>query len=149
MVKGTLNGIPFKTLLEPDGVYGPGLKPSHWFAPEETLLREAKASSGDTVNVTLEPTEEWIEPEIPEDLKKALESSPKAKAIWDGVSPLAHWDWIRWIRAVKTVETREKHIKVALDKMNKGMKRPCCFNRSLCSDPTVSHNWRLLEPESE
>jgi hypothetical protein len=70
MVKGTLNGIPFKTLLEPDGVYGPGLKPSHWFAPEETLLREAKASSGDTVNVTLEPTEEWIEPEIPEDLKK-------------------------------------------------------------------------------
>ncbi len=146
MVKGTINNAPFKTLLEPDGVYGHGKKPSHWFRPDQKLLDEIGASAGNTVQVSLEPTKEWIEPEIPEDLKKALSSSPKAEALWKEITPLAHWDWIRWIRAVKTPETRQKHIEVALDKLNKGMRRPCCFNRNLCSEPYVSKNWVLLDP---
>jgi hypothetical protein len=146
MVSGTMNGIPFKTLLEPDGVYGPGLKPSHWFSPDKKLLGDVKATVGDTVQVSIEPTKEWIEPEVPADVKKALATSPKAEALWKNITPMARWDWIRWIRAVKTQETRDKHIEVALDKLNKGMRRPCCFNRNLCSEPAVSHNWRLLEP---
>ncbi len=160
MVKGTINGAPFKSLLEPDGKYGPGLRPSHWFRVDETIFKNGKAKAGplatqtsslalragDTVQVSLEPTKEWIEPEVPEDVKKALSSSPKAETLWKDITPMARWDWIRWIRAVKTPETRQKHIEVALDKLNKGMRRPCCFNRNLCSEPSVSHNWRLLEP---
>ncbi|MEK7570863.1 MAG: YdeI/OmpD-associated family protein [Patescibacteria group bacterium] len=146
MVAGTLNGIPFKTLLEPDGKYGPGLKPSHWFRPDKQLLDNAHAAAGDTVNVSLEPTKEWIEPEVPDDVQKSLSSSPKAEALWKDITPMARWDWIRWIRAVKTPETRRKHREVMLDKLNKGMRRPCCFNRNMCSEPYVSHNWALLEP---
>lgn len=146
MVKGTLNGIAFKILLEPDGKYGPGLKPSHWFRPDEQLLTEAKAKAGETVHVSLEPTKEWIEPGVPEDVQKALKTSPKAEALWNDITPMARWDWIRWIRAVKTPETRQKHIKVMLDKLNKGMRRPCCFNRNLCSEPYVTKNWTLIEP---
>ncbi len=147
MVKGTLNGVPFKTLLEPDGVYGQGLKPSHWFRPDKKLLGEAGVKAGDKVQVTLEPTKEWVEPEVPADLKKALETSPKAEELWNDITPSARWDWVRWIRAVKTEETRQKHIDVALDKLNKGMRRPCCFNRNLCSEPAVSKNWRLLDSQ--
>ena len=147
MVAGTMNGIPFKTLLEPDGKYGPGLKPSHWFRPDEKLLDDAKASVGDTVQVSIEPTKEWIEPEVPTDVRKALSTSSKAEALWKDITPMARWDWIRWIRAVKTQETREKHLDVMLDKLNKGMRRPCCFNRNLCSEPAVSHNWKLLDPK--
>lgn len=146
MVAGTLNGIPFKALLEPDGTYGPGLKPSHWFRPDEKLLKEAHVKAGDTVEVSLAPTKDWIEAEVPEDVQKALATSTKAGALWNDITPMARWDWIRWIRAVKTEETRQKHIVVMLDKLNKGMRRPCCFNRNLCSEPYVSHNWRLLEP---
>ncbi|MBA3723757.1 MAG: DUF1905 domain-containing protein [Candidatus Levybacteria bacterium] len=146
MVSGTLNDIPFKTLLEPDGVYSPDQRPSHWFRPDEKLLGAAKAAVGDTVQVSLQPTKEWIEPEVPEDVTKALASSPKAKALWDDITPMARWDWIRWIRAVKTSETRQKHLDVMLDKLNKDMRRPCCFNRSLCSEPYISKNWVLLEP---
>lgn len=144
MVSGTLNGVSFKTLLEPDGKYGPGKKPSHWFAPDKKLLSNARAAAGDVVEISLEPTKEWVEPEVPVDLKKALDASPKAEALWKDITPLARWDWVRWIRAVKTPETRQKHIEVALDKLNKGMRRPCCFNRNLCSEPYVSHNWALL-----
>lgn len=146
MVKGEINDIPFKTLLEPDGRYGTGIKPSHWFAPDKKLLDQAHASVGDIISVSLEPTKEWIEPEVPEDLRKALSTSPKAEFLWKDITPLARWDWIRWIRAVKTSQTRQKHIEVALDKLNRGMRRPCCFNRNMCSEPQVSHNWALRLP---
>jgi hypothetical protein len=147
MVSGTLNGVPFKALLEPDGRYAPGQQSSHWFSPDKKLLAEASAKAGDTVKVSLEPSKEWIEPEVPEDLKRALAASPEAEALWNDITTLARWDWVRWIRAVKTPETRQKHIEVALDKLNKGMRRPCCFNRNLCSEPDVSHNWALLDPK--
>ena len=147
MVKGTFNGIPFKTLLEPDGKYGPELKPSHWFAPDKKLLEDAGAKAGDSVSLEIEPTKEWVEPEIPEDVKKALNSSPKAKDLWGDITPIARWDWIRWIRAVKTEDTRKKHLEVMLDKLNKGMRRPCCFNRNACSEPAVSKNWVLIDPQ--
>ncbi len=146
MVSGTMNGVPFKTMLEPDGRYAPGQQSSHWFSPDQKLLDDAGATAGDSVEISMEPSKEWIEPEVPEDLKKALSASPKAEALWEDITPLARWDWIRWIRAVKTPETRQKHIEVALDKLNKGMRRPCCFNRNLCSEPSVSKNWALLEP---
>lgn len=145
MVVGTINGAPFKAVLEPDGRYAHGQKPSHWFKPDEQLLDDASANTGDTVQVSLEPTNAWIEPEVPEDVKQALATSPKAAAVWQEITPLARWDWIRWIRAVKTPETRQKHIEVALDKLTKGMRRPCCFNRNLCSEPYVSHNWVLRD----
>lgn len=156
MVKGTLKrpadkqtGIPFKAVLEPDGRYGPGQSSSHWFAPDKKLLADASAGVGDTVEVSLEVTNEWIEPEVPLDLKNALAGNLKAQTLWKDITPMARWDWIRWIRAVKTPETRQKHIEVALSKLNKGMRRPCCFNRNLCSEPLVSHNWVLLEPISQ
>jgi len=60
MVKGSINNIPFKTLLEPDGKYGPGLKPSHWLKPSEKLLSESRAEAGDSVEVSLEVTKEWV-----------------------------------------------------------------------------------------
>jgi hypothetical protein len=147
MVAGTINDVPFKAVLEPDGKYGPGLKPSHWFKPDQNVLNKAHAKTGDTVRVSLESTKEWIEPEVPEDVKKALATSQKAEALWKDVTPIARWDWIRWVRAVKTQETRQKHLEVMLDKLNKGMRRPCCFNRNLCSEPYVSHNWVLREPD--
>jgi len=147
MVKGTINNIPFATVLEPDGKYfGTGVKPSHWFRPDKTLLEKAHAKTGDNVDITLEVTKEWIEPEVPQDVQKMLASSPKVKDLWNDITPMARWDWIRWVRAVKTDETRKKHVDVMFDKLNKGMRRPCCFNRSLCSEPYVSHNWVLLDP---
>src|SRR5688572_1784517 len=76
MVKGDINGAPFKALLEPDGRYSPGQRPSHWFSPDKKLLDDARAAAGDTVQVSIEPTKEWIEPEVPVDLKKALATSP-------------------------------------------------------------------------
>src|SRR3989338_5240494 len=69
MVSGTINGALFKAVLEPYGKYAPGKKPSHWFRPDKKLLDNTNTTAGDTLQVALEPTKEWIEPEVPEDLK--------------------------------------------------------------------------------
>ena len=87
MVSGTLNGASFSTVLEPDGRWSPGQQSSHWFRPDKKLLDDASANAGDTVQVSLEPIKEWIEPEVPEDLKKALATSPKAEALWQEITP--------------------------------------------------------------
>lgn len=144
MIKGTLNGISFNTLLEPDGRYATGIKPSHWFRPEKKLLDAAGVKVGDKVSLEIEPTKEWVEPDVPQDMEKALKTSKKAEFLWGDITPSARWDWVRWVRAVKTEETRQKHLRVMLDKLNKGMRRPCCFNRNLCSEPYVSKNWALI-----
>lgn len=78
MVTGTINGALFKAVLEPDGRYGPGKKPSHWFRPDKKLLDDASVAAGRTAKVSIAPTKEWIEPEVHEDLKKSAVYFPQS-----------------------------------------------------------------------
>lgn len=140
LVKGSVNGAPFLTALEPDG------KGSHWLNMSKGLLKAAKAKNDDTVSALIEPSKDWPEPEVPQDLQRALKADQEAHAIWASITPMARWDWIRWIRATNNPETRKNHVIVALSKMKHGTRRPCCFNRSMCTDFSVSKNGVLLEP---
>lgn len=140
MVKGTINDSPFQTALEPDGKF------SHWFKLDQSLLKLAKADVGDTVTLAIEPTKEWVEPDVPADIKKALVSVPQASSLWLKITPMARWEWIRWIRATNRSETRVRRIEVALSKLKAGMRRPCCFNSSMSTVPEVSKNGVLLGP---
>lgn len=138
MVKGTINGSGFQTALEPDG------KGSHWFRFDGTVAKAAKA--GDAVTLAVEPTKEWPEPTVPKDLKEALATDPAVRALWTRITPMARWEWIRWIRATNRSETRQRRIEVAVSKLGAGMRRPCCFNSAMCTEPSVSKNGVLLEP---
>lgn len=140
MVKGTINGFPFQSTLEPDG------RGSHWFRVDKNLQKTIGAGEGDNVKLEIESTKEWIEPEVPEDIKTAVAGNAKASLIWDKITASARWDWIRWIRGTNNPETRRHRIEVALSKMNKGMRRPCCFNQRVCTEPSVSKNGVLIEP---
>ena len=64
---------------------------------------------------------------LPPDFKKAIDADAKAKALWDDITPLARNQWICWVTSAKKDETRVKRIAVGLDKMRKGMRRPCCW----------------------
>jgi uncharacterized protein YndB with AHSA1/START domain len=140
LVEGTINGFRSTFVLEPDG------KGSHWFKIDSDLSEAAGINAGDTVSMAVEPSKEWPEPEVPADLKQALASDSKANALWVKITPMARWDWIRWIRATNNRETRGRRIEVALSKLRSGDRRPCCFNRNLCTEPEVSKNGVLLEP---
>lgn len=140
MVKGTINGFRFQSPLEPDGNW------SHWFKVDDGLSKAAKAAAGDTVTMAIEPTKDWPEPEVPADINKALAADAKAHALWVQVTPMARWEWIRWIRSTGRSETRQRRIEVGLSKLRAGERRPCCWNRNLCTEPSVSKNGVLLEP---
>ena len=65
---------------------------------------------------------------LPADLKKAIVSAPKVRALWTDISPLARNEWICWVISGKLAETRDIRIKKALSKMGGGMRRPCCWS---------------------
>jgi hypothetical protein len=141
MVDGTIKGFHFKSALEPDG------KGSHWLKFDKSLLEAAKADVGEDVTLSIEPTKDWPEPKVPDDLKTALESSSsQIQSLWEKITPMARWDWIRWINSTKNTETRKRRIEVACSKLKAGTRRPCCFNRTMCTEPEVSNNGVLLEP---
>lgn len=64
---------------------------------------------------------------LPEDLKKALTSDPKALEKWEDITPLARNEWICWVESVKKAETRKDHIKRVASELKEGMRRPCCW----------------------
>jgi len=140
-VKATINGHDFQQVLEPDGRWG------HWFKIDKKIQSVINASSGDTLKIQIEPTKEWPEPNIPKDFQKALENAPsKIQELWTKITPMARWEWVRWINATNSTETRERRVEVSISKMKSGKRRPCCFNLAACTDPDLSRSGRLMEP---
>ena len=132
-VEGTFEGTDFWTTLLPDGDGG------HWMKVEKKLQDKVKAKPGDTVELEIAPMANEPEPEVPADLKKAITTAgPKAQKTWDDITPKARRDWIFWIVSAKQAETRTKRTAVAIDKLGKGNRRPCCFDRSGMYDKSLS-----------
>lgn len=140
MVKGTINGVQLQTALEPTG------DGSHWLGIDEGMLQSMHANAGDTVVAEIESTKDWPEPAVPSDIAAMIDTDPGLKTHWKGITPMARWEWIRWINSTGQLETRKKRIEVAASKMRAGERRPCCFNRSMCCVPEVSKSGVLREP---
>jgi hypothetical protein len=140
-VQGTINGHGFQTVLEPDGCSG------HWMRIDEQQQRTAAISAGDTAILEIEPLKDWPEPNLPQDLETALAAAPqKIQDLWRDITPMARWEWVRWVNATKNPDTRKRRVEVSISKMTSGKRRPCCFNLAACTDPYLSRNGRLIEP---
>jgi hypothetical protein len=139
-VQGSLNGHGFETVLEPDGLKG------HWLRVDQDLQRAAGIAVGDTVSLVIEPRPDWPEPDVPSDLASALTAAPsKIQDMWDDITPMARWEWVRWVNATANPATRERRVEVSISKMNSGKRRPCCFDLSACTDPALSKNGKLRD----
>ncbi len=139
-VHGTINGHEFQTVLEPDGAFG------HWMRVDRKLQRAAALSAGDTATLEIESLKDWPEPNVPQDLEAALAAAPqKIQDLWRAITPMARWEWVRWVNATQNAETRKRRVEVSISKMKSGKRRPCCFNLAACTDPNLSKNSRLIE----
>jgi hypothetical protein len=139
LVEGTFNGHCFQTALEPDG------RGSHCFRVSNTLLRAARVAAVDSVSLAIAPMAECPEPNVPQDLAQALAADAKARSLWRDITPLARWDWIRWIGSTRNPDTRTIRIEKTLSKLKSAKRAACGFNRSQCTDPSVSRNGVLLD----
>jgi hypothetical protein len=116
MVEGTLDGFPFRAPFE-DGR----------FVVSEALQAAARTKPGHTATIEITRIDDQPEVRVPSDFQNALERAVKAKTLFEEVTPNARREWVRWIASAKQEKTREKRIEVGIDKLSKGMRRPCCF----------------------
>ena len=139
-VHGTIDGHAFQTVLEPDGSSG------HWMAIDEKLRKAAGSSAGCSATLEIEAVKDWPEPSVPQDLETALSGAPQeVQDLWKDITPMARWEWVRWVNATANPDTRRRRVEVTISKMESGKRRPCCFNLAACTDPSLSRNGKLVE----
>jgi hypothetical protein len=140
-VQATVNGHTCQTVVEPDGESG------HWVRIDAKQQRAAALRAGDTAEVELVPLAAWPEPKVPHDLQSALAEAPdKIRELWRDITPMARWEWVRWVNATRNPDTRRRRVQVSISKMQSGKRRPCCFNLAACTDPDLSRNGKLISP---
>lgn len=140
-ITGAINGQAFEAVLEPDGRW------SHWLRVSDKLQKAAGIAAGDTVQVEMTTSSTWPEPVIPKDFADALKTAPqKVKEKWQDITPMARWEWIRWMNATLSQETRAVRIEKTVSKLEGKHRRPCCFNLAACTEPYLMKNGRLIEP---
>lgn len=64
---------------------------------------------------------------LPADLRLALTKHPQAIKTWEDITPLARNEWICWVTHVKKAETRKEHVDRAIEELQEGVRRPCCW----------------------
>jgi hypothetical protein len=136
-IDGSINGVWFTALLEPDG------QKSHWLRIDEELLEAAGTDFGEIAQFEVMSVEVEPEPEVPADLQEALEMSPESRVTWECTTTIARLDWIHWITSARQAKTRMKRIKDACDMLASGKKRVCCF------DPSGFYSKAFGAPETQ
>jgi hypothetical protein len=140
-VRATVDGHGFETVVEPDGRRG------HWVRVEQVLQRAVGVGPGDTVEVTVEVMPDWPEPDVPPDLTAALTEAPsRIHDVWEGLTPMARWEWVRWVQATRNPATRQRRVEASISKLDSGKRRPCCFDLASCTDPELARSGKLREP---
>ena len=96
---------------------------------------------------------EGPEARVPADLRKALSRTPKAKAQWRDLTPIARRDFISWIDSAKQLETRKRRIERACSMLAAGKRRPCCYSivsfdlfTALTANRKAKAQWSDLTP---
>ena len=81
-IEGTINGLPFQAVLEPDG------QKSHWLKVDRKLREAAGADAGDVVTLEIAPAAEEPEPDSAgRSEKSSRAATPKARALWSDITP--------------------------------------------------------------
>ena len=98
---------------------------------------------------------EFIEPDMPADLRKVLAAAPKAKTLWAGLTPIAHRDFIGWIESARQPETRKRRVTSIPSRLVSGKRRPCCYAivptnvyKALGANKKAKATWGTLTPDA-
>jgi hypothetical protein len=116
-VRGTVNGVPFRSRLM---VYG-GVT---WLGLRKEQRREAGLSDGDSVDVAIERDDSPREVEVPAELAAALASDSVAAGAYESLSFTHRREYADWIAQAKKEETRTRRVAKALEMLREGTNHP-------------------------
>jgi len=116
-VRGTVNGVPFRSRLM---VYG-----------GETMLgltnafrASAGIVEGDEVDVVIERDDEPREVEVPPALQSALDADEAARSAFEKLSFTHRREYANWIAEAKKEDTRDRRAGRAIEMLREGVKTP-------------------------
>ena len=110
-VKGTLNGLNFRSTLMPDGHGG------HFLVVKKALRDQIGASQGSVVQVRLDRDSAARTVSVPRDVKQALAANPLAAAAFQALPPSHQQEYLDHIAAAKKDETRQRRIAATLTRL--------------------------------
>jgi hypothetical protein len=102
-VRGTINGIPYRSSIVPRG------DGTHYMAVNQTIRAAASAGVGDMVKVVMEPDTAKRTITVPPYLKKALAAASQDKT-FASLSYSHSKELIDWIAQAKKLETRASRV---------------------------------------
>lgn len=116
-VKGTVNGVPYRSSAMPHG------NGTHYMVVGKAIRDQAGVAPGDPVQVTMELDTEERTVEVPGDLADALRQTEEAAARFDKLAYSHQKEFVDWIESAKRPETRANRIAKAVAMVLEG-KRP-------------------------
>jgi hypothetical protein len=114
----------FDAQMEPDGKLG------HWFIIPSSVAKKEALTIKERASFILSCLEKQPEPLPPADFETLLKNNPSAQKTWDNTTTLAKIDWIHWMESAKQEKTKHERAANAIDMLEKGKKRVCCFDPS-------------------
>jgi hypothetical protein len=123
-VRMSVGKSSFDAQMEPDGKLG------HWFIVPSGVVKKEALVIRESASFTLASLVEQPDPLLPKDFKVLLKRSSSAQATWNSATTLARIDWIHWMESAKQDTTRRERAANAIDMLEKGKKRVCCFDPS-------------------
>ncbi len=115
-VKVTVGGKTFRVSAFPDGEGG------HQLNFNKAMQAAADWSPGKTVEVVVEADTAPRTVALPKDAKAALAKSATARSTFEGLAPSHKKAYVDWIAEAKRPETREKRIREAAARLERGEK---------------------------
>lgn len=115
-VRGTLNGVPYRNWLLPNG------DGSHSMPVNKKLLAEAHLSAGDAVEVDMSLDTEARQVEVPEDLQDALNASGDMEDVFNALAYSYRKEFVEWITGAKRPDTRARRVERTLELLRSGQR---------------------------
>ena len=94
----------------------------HVLGITKDIRKQLNKTFGDQVQVEIEKDFEEREVTVPEDVSLLLNKNPKAKGYYEGLSFTDRKEYMNWIETAKKQDTREKRLKLFIEKANNGKK---------------------------
>jgi hypothetical protein len=117
-VRGTLNGVPFRSSLFRMG------GDCHFMVVNRQMREASGVSGGETVPVTMERDTEPRVIEPPTDFARALKSNKDARATWDKLSYTHRREHVEHIEDAKKPDTRQRRIERSIQFLAAGKREP-------------------------
>lgn len=115
-MRGTLNGVEFKSNLMPMG------DGSHCLGVHKATQVAAGIDFGDSVSIEMVEDTAPRAVDVPADLARALRAEPRTKAFFDGLAHTHRREYANWVAEAKKPETRQRRLEQTLALLREGRK---------------------------